>query len=92
MAQHSTRATNHRTGTARHSKSSLRITSRQHEILRLVSRGHTSREIAESLRISVRTVEVHRYNLMCRLNVCNVAQLLRKAWQQNLLPSNFCTK
>jgi DNA-binding NarL/FixJ family response regulator len=68
------------------------ITPRQREILRLVALGHTNREIAGSLRISVRTVEVHRFNLMRRLNVRNVAQLLRQALQQNLLPRNFGTK
>jgi DNA-binding NarL/FixJ family response regulator len=68
------------------------ITPRQREILRLVALGHTNREIAGSLGISVRTVEVHRFNLMRRLNVRNVAQLLRQALQQNLLPRNFGTK
>lgn len=73
-------------------KSSLHITPRQREILRLVALGHTNREIAASLDISVRTVEVHRFNLMRRLNVRNVAQLLRQALQQNLLPRNFGSK
>lgn len=68
------------------------ITPRQREILRLVALGHTNREIAGSLKISVRTVEVHRFNLMHRLNVRNVAQLLRQALQQNLLPRNFSAK
>ena len=74
------------------SKPSLHITPRQREILRLVALGHTNREIAGSLEISVRTAEVHRFNLMRRLNVRNVAQLLRQALQQNLLPRNFGTK
>ncbi|NJL17197.1 MAG: response regulator transcription factor [Nitrospira sp.] len=65
---------------------------RQREILRLVALGHTNREIAGSLGISVRTVEVHRFNLMHRLNVRNVAQLLRQALQKNLLPRNFSAK
>ena len=73
-------------------KSSLYITPRQREILRLVALGHTNREIAASLDISVRTVEVHRFNLMRRLNVRNVAQLLRRALQQDLLPRNFGNK
>ncbi len=70
----------------------LRITPRQQEILRLVSIGHTNREIAAALDISVRTVEVHRFNLMRRLNVRNVAQLLRQSMQLNLLPRNFGIK
>ena len=57
------------------------LTPRQRDILRLVSIGHTNREIANMLQISVRTVEVHRFNLMRRLNVRNVAQLLRRALQ-----------
>ena len=73
-------------------KPALNITPRQREILRMVAMGHTNREIGESLTISVRTVEVHRFNLMRRLNVRNVAQLLRRALQQGLLPRNFTTK
>jgi DNA-binding NarL/FixJ family response regulator len=68
------------------------LTPRQRDILRLVSIGHTNREIAEVLEISVRTVEVHRFNLMRRLNVRNVAQLLRRALQLSLLAKTFGAK
>lgn len=68
------------------------LTPRQRDILRLVSIGHTNREIAEVLSISVRTVEVHRFNLMRRLNVRNVAQLLRRALQLGLLAKTFGAK
>ena len=73
-------------------KPALHITPRQREILRMVAMGHTNREIGESLAISVRTVEVHRFNLMRRLNVRNVAQLLRQALQLGLLNRSFATK
>ncbi len=73
-------------------KTTSHITPRQREILRLVALGHTNREIAGFLNISVRTVEVHRFNLMHRLDVRNVAQLLRQALHQNLLPRNFSAK
>lgn len=73
-------------------KPALHITPRQREILKMVAMGHTNREIAASLDISVRTVEVHRFNLMRRLSVRNVAQLLRHALQQGLLPRNFGVK
>ncbi|HQR13237.1 MAG TPA: response regulator transcription factor [Nitrospira sp.] len=65
------------------------LTPRQKEILKLVSQGNTNRDIARRLDISVRTVEVHRFNLMRRLKVRNVAQLLRQALQQGFLPKNF---
>ena len=63
------------------------LTGRQRQILGLVSMGHTNREIAVILKISVRTVEVHRFSLMRRLNVRNVAQLLRRALHLGLLSS-----
>jgi two-component system secretion response regulator SsrB len=78
--------------TERSHKPALHITPRQREILKMVAMGHTNREIAASLDISVRTVEVHRFNLMRRLSVRNVAQLLRHALQQGLLPRNFGVK
>ncbi len=64
------------------------LTSRQKEILRLVAQGHTNREIGEQLDISVRTVEVHRFNLMRRLRVRNVAQLLRQGMLLRLIPKH----
>ena len=70
-------------------KPTLHITARQSQILKRVAKGWTNREIAASLDISVRTVEVHRFNLMRRLDVRNVAQLLRQALVMRLLPKNF---
>ncbi len=65
------------------------LTPRQKQILRLVAEGLTNREIAQHFGISVRTVEVHRFNLMRRLRVRNVAQLLRQALVLRLLPKSF---
>lgn len=62
------------------------LTNRQKEILRLVAQGYTNREIGQKLDISVRTVEVHRFNLMRRLRVRNVAQLLRQAMALQIIP------
>jgi DNA-binding CsgD family transcriptional regulator len=61
------------------------LTPRQRDILRLVSIGHTNREISEVLAISVRTVEVHRFNLMRRLNVRNVAHLFSRSIELGLI-------
>ena len=63
------------------------LTARQKEILRLVAHGCTNREIGQRLSISVRTVEVHRFNLMRRLRVRNVAQLLRQAILLKIIPN-----
>lgn len=64
------------------------LTARQKEILSLVAQGFTNREIGERLDISVRTVEVHRFNLMRRLRVRNVAQLLRQAIALRIIPKD----
>lgn len=75
--------------TAREKKDdAFSLTTRQKEILKLVALGHTNREIGEQLDISVRTVEVHRFNLMRRLRVRNVAQLLRQSLLLRLIPKN----
>ncbi len=62
------------------------LTTRQKGSLRLVAQGCTNREIGQRLAISVRTVEVHRFNLMRRLRVRNVAQLLRQAIALKIIP------
>lgn len=56
-----------------------RVSPREQEVLLLVGTGATSKEIAERLDISLRTVEVHRSNLMSKLNVTNSAMLARWA-------------
>lgn len=58
---------------------SQQISPREREVLLLVGRGATSKEIAELLDISLRTVEVHRSNLMRKLNAGNAAMLARWA-------------
>ena len=65
------------------------VTPRQKQVLSLIVQGLTNREIAKELGVSVRTVEVHRFDLMHRLEVRNVAQLIRQAIQLRLLPRNF---
>jgi len=62
------------------------LTARQMDILRLILQGLTNQEIADSIDLSRRTVEVHRYNLMQRLGVRNVAQLFRRVFELRLLP------
>lgn len=58
---------------------SQRVTKREREILLMVGRGITSREIAEQLKLSPKTVEVHRANLMYKLGSVNSASLARWA-------------
>jgi RNA polymerase sigma factor (sigma-70 family) len=56
-----------------------RLTPREREVLALVGRGLHAKEIAASLEISPRTVEVHKARLMTKLDARNVAELVRFA-------------
>lgn len=55
------------------------LTPRQREILQLVAEGHTSKDIAQRLGLSYRTVETHRNQMMKRLGVTDIAGLVRFA-------------
>lgn len=61
------------------------LTEREVEILRLIVKGHTNRQIADSLSLSVRTVEYHRSNLMGKLGLHTRADLVRYAAEHGLL-------
>lgn len=53
------------------------ITKREEEVLFQISEGKTNQEIADDLKLSIRTVESHRYNIMQKLNIKNTAQLIK---------------
>lgn len=61
------------------------LTPRQTEILRLIARGCSTREIAEGLSLSVKTIETHRSQLMDRLNVHDVPSLVLYAVRTGLI-------
>lgn len=61
------------------------LTPRQREILQLVAEGHTSKEIAERLQLSFKTVEAHRAQIMERLNLQDVTGLVRFAVRVGLV-------
>jgi DNA-binding NarL/FixJ family response regulator len=63
----------------------LTITKREKEILKLLLSGKGNKEIAETLDISKRTAEVHRFNLMKKLKVKNLMELSNKATEYSLL-------
>jgi len=65
------------------------LTDREREILKLVAEGYTNREIAETLFISVKTVETHKTNIMEKLNLHKRAELVRYAIRKGLLQVDF---
>src|SRR4051812_5617918 len=56
-----------------------KLTARQIEVMRLVTQGYRTKEIAGKLRLSEKTVESHRHQLMHRLGLGNHAELVRYA-------------
>ena len=62
-----------------------RLTPRQREVLQLIAEGYSTKAIADILKISVKTVETHRAQLMERLDIHDVAGLVRYAFQTGLL-------
>ena len=61
------------------------LTAREREMLKLIAEGHTNNEMAKLLRISVKTVERHRTNLMSKLNAHNLVELIRVAVKRGLI-------
>ena len=61
------------------------LTSREQQILHLIWSGLKNKEIGTRLKISVKTVEAHRANMMKKVRVSNTAQLLKAAIQGGML-------
>ena len=61
------------------------ITSREKEVLELISKGMKNQEIANQLFISITTVNSHRNNLLLKFNVSNTAALIRIAVENKLI-------
>ena len=62
-----------------------RLSMRQREILQLIAEGHTTKDIAQRLNVSVKTVETHRAHLMERLEIHDVPGLVRFAVRVGLI-------
>jgi DNA-binding NarL/FixJ family response regulator len=62
-----------------------RLTSREREIVQLVAEGKSSKEIANFLEISVKTAETHRANIMRKLDVHSVTDLVRYAVRNQIV-------
>lgn len=61
------------------------LTARQREILQLISEGNTTKEIASKLDLSIKTIETHRSQIMDRLNIRDIAGLVRYAIRSGII-------
>lgn len=60
------------------------LTNREREVLQLVAEGHTTKQIAAMLHVSVKTIESHRQNIMDKLEIRSVAELTKYAVREGL--------
>jgi DNA-binding NarL/FixJ family response regulator len=62
-----------------------RLSPRECEIIQLIAEGRSNKEVATQLGISVKTVDAHRTNIMRRLNLHSVAELVRYAIRERII-------
>lgn len=64
---------------------STTLTPREREVMKLLAEGHTARQSAGLLGVSIKTVEAHKFNLMRKLDIHNKAQLVTAAIQKKIV-------
>ena len=64
----------------------MELTQRELQVLKFLVEGKNSREIAKEMFISINTVQYHRKQLLRKTESHNVAELIGKAYRQNLIP------
>ena len=61
-----------------------RLSNRERELLQLLTEGKRAHEIASHLSISIKTVETHRRNIMIKLNIKSMAELVKYAVREGI--------
>jgi DNA-binding NarL/FixJ family response regulator len=64
---------------------SARLTARERQIVQLLAEGKSNKEVASALGISVKTAETHRTNIMNKLNLHSLSELVRYAVRNNMI-------
>jgi DNA-binding NarL/FixJ family response regulator len=73
------------TGAVEPGESALLLTPREREVIQLLAEGRSNKEVADILRISVRTAETHRTNIMRKLDCHSLSDLTRYAIRNNII-------
>lgn len=76
---------NQRTGNKKSATLAPKISRREKDVLELIVKEHTTQEIADTLFISLKTVESHRRSLLTKMGVRNTAGLVRVALENHLV-------
>jgi len=67
----------------------IELTQREAEVLQLIAEGYANKQIAGELGLSVKTVEKHRQQVMQKLDIHNIAGLVRHAAAKGIIESNL---
>jgi len=67
------------------SKRRSRLSNREREVLQAVAEGYSTKQIAEMLEVSVKTIEAHRANLMKKLDSRSAVELTRRAFELGII-------
>jgi DNA-binding NarL/FixJ family response regulator len=62
-----------------------RLTAREREIVQLLAEGKSNKEVAAALNISIKTAETHRTNIMNKLDLRSITELVRYAVRNNIV-------
>jgi DNA-binding NarL/FixJ family response regulator len=61
------------------------VTPREREIIQLLAEGHSNKEVAQALDVSVKTIEAHRANIMRKLHLRSISDLVRYAIRNKIV-------
>lgn len=86
ISLHYQKSKNSRIMKANHSYFIKRLSEREQEIIKLLAYEYSTKEIANLLYIGYETVKTHRKNIISKLNVRNVAGVVRVALQKGIIP------
>jgi DNA-binding NarL/FixJ family response regulator len=75
-----------KTGKPKEKKISNDLTKREYEILEIVAQGKSNKEVADTLFISIKTVETHKTHILEKLGLRNTAELVKYAIKNNIIP------
>jgi DNA-binding NarL/FixJ family response regulator len=76
-------------GTEQTKAPDVELTQREAEVLQLIAEGYANKQIAGELNLSVKTVEKHRQQVMQKLDIHNIAGLVRHAAAKGIIESNL---
>jgi DNA-binding NarL/FixJ family response regulator len=74
---------------AAQTKPNVELTQREAEVLQLIAEGYANKQIASELNLSVKTVEKHRQQVMQKLDIHNIAGLVRHAAAKGIIEANL---